>query len=783
MLASRCAFALALALSLFSLATPVAEAQSARRVADDRDVVVAIIRGDTDALAKFIAEEPEVAARRLGAVAGGNRRDLRPTGLAIAVRNHRMAAARLLLKAGADPGRQGGVNEGLLLRAYFPEMIELLVEYGAAVTALPEASSYAGLGAFQGASRRAQANRQALVKLGMVVGEPTPIAFGWSLDGAPQPGKADDAPADLWMGAPVELDTPGWEPMPGLRLLDIGEWLAEEGDLLDLTIDSGAVGRFDRLIEAGFSPSRSAVLLGTEEELLRMRSMRAAWRGHGDILERLLAETDRLELGIKFAELQLTAASAGHTALLTTLVKRAGFVSVHAAALGDVPTLRQLVTLEPSLLESRDFICAATPLAYAVIADRNDAAACLLELGADANVTIDRRVAQAHWRGDPGTRMPDRRDPWDAALPMPEVDSISLLEAALIRRNDDMALGLVESGARVDSRAFELLVGGTSTQASQLLDAALGAGLVAQDSVDWAHGALKVLLRRSTEEAGAVVLIDRILALLGPGDLRSEDGESVIDSGFSSGASLELLRQLFDLGGTVSEETAVALGWRGEERARSLVDGLDEQRWESLLHRSSRRADPAAYERVLSLRTGLTEPQALKQAQRLAYMGRLDLIDIAARSCSEGYEPARDPEVLTNGAGLPDFVRLLLARGADPNHRPPSGFGPLHHAAREGSLDAVRILLEAGANPRARSSNGRAPLYEVTFAADSMSSPKQETRVLGVIEALLEAGADPLSVDDAGRVTYEQLQYQDWSPEGEAALSELLAKHMNPDWL
>ena len=53
------------------------------------------------------------------------------------------------------------------------------------------------------------------------------------------------------------------------------------------------------------------------------------------------------------------------------------------------------------------------------------------------------------------------------------------------------------------------------------------------------------------------------------------------------------------------------------------------------------------------------------------------------------------------------IVRLLLARGADPNAPQQGGWTPLHGAALHGEAEILELLLEAGGDPRAAANDGR----------------------------------------------------------------------------
>lgn len=90
-----------------------------------------------------------------------------------------------------------------------------------------------------------------------------------------------------------------------------------------------------------------------------------------------------------------------------------------------------------------------------------------------------------------------------------------------------------------------------------------------------------------------------------------------------------------------------------------------------------------------------------------------------------------------------DIVRLLLRKGAEVN-RP--GWTPLHYAASMGRLDVVRLLVDEHAYIDAQSPNQTTPLM---MAA--------RHRQFSVIEYLVEQGADPTPVNEAGLSAAEYL--------------------------
>jgi ankyrin repeat protein len=120
-----------------------------------------------------------------------------------------------------------------------------------------------------------------------------------------------------------------------------------------------------------------------------------------------------------------------------------------------------------------------------------------------------------------------------------------------------------------------------------------------------------------------------------------------------------------------------------------------------------RSADPNAQAAVAAIRSGdvdalaqvLTEAPDLVHVPLPGYRGRT-LLHIATDW----------PGYLPNG---PQVVRVLIERGADPNHRFGDGKGgetPLHWAASSDDVDVARALLDGGADAEAPDGSIGTPL-------------------------------------------------------------------------
>jgi uncharacterized protein len=159
----------------------------------------------------------------------------------------------------------------------------------------------------------------------------------------------------------------------------------------------------------------------------------------------------------------------------------------------------------------------------------------------------------------------------------------------------------------------------------------------------------------------------------------------------------------------------------------------------SALLRARYRRDRALVEAVKARVPSLDgyEAATFGDLDRLAVLLAADP-DLTQRRSGDGFTALH----LAAFFGQDDAVRLLLARGADPD-APGTGWmtgTPLNAAASAGHATVVGLLLEAGADPDAVQRGGWTPLHSAAHNGDART-----------VELLLAHGADPGALADDGR--------------------------------
>jgi uncharacterized protein len=154
----------------------------------------------------------------------------------------------------------------------------------------------------------------------------------------------------------------------------------------------------------------------------------------------------------------------------------------------------------------------------------------------------------------------------------------------------------------------------------------------------------------------------------------------------------------------------------------------------------------ARYRRDRALAEAVKARVASLDAFEAATFGDLDRLavlladdpDLTGRRSGDGFTALH----LAAFFGQDEAVRLLLARGADPDV-PGTGWmtgTPLNAAASARHATVVALLLGAGADPDAVQRGGWTPLHSAAHNGDART-----------VELLLAGGSDPSAVDDDGR--------------------------------
>jgi uncharacterized protein len=154
----------------------------------------------------------------------------------------------------------------------------------------------------------------------------------------------------------------------------------------------------------------------------------------------------------------------------------------------------------------------------------------------------------------------------------------------------------------------------------------------------------------------------------------------------------------------------------------------------------------AAYNMKADVVNALLELGAPVDIFEASVLGKVDRIQEILKSnparVSEHAPDGFTPVALAAFFGQPAAVKALIAAGADVNAAAKNGLkvAALHAAVAGGKLDIVQAVLEAGADPNAQQQAGFRPIHEAGTKANR-----------ALAELLLKHGADPTLTSDDGK--------------------------------
>ena len=286
---------------------------------------------------------------------------------------------------------------------------------------------------------------------------------------------------------------------------------------------------------------------------------------------------------------------------------------------------------------------------------------------------------------------------------------------------------------------------------------ATGAGIAAAETADESR------LRQLAGQAGSYA--NEVRALLAKGaspNVPDRDGRTAVH-GAARISAVETMRALLDAGGNPNRQDKDGNTPLHLASAAAWVSGF--MATIRLLLEAD--ADPgiANGEGRTPLHIAVTVPEEPAAVEALLAHGadanRRDRRGSTPLHAALGPNPGGPGWSGGPGAGTPDIVGPLLARGADPRIVNGDGLTALQLFVREGASGrTAALLLEAGADPDRKFSDGDAPLHAAIRSGGSRGKVE-------VVKALLAGGADPC-VRDAKRYTPYHI-----APEGGAIRYDL----------
>ena len=360
------------------------------------------------------------------------------------------------------------------------------------------------------------------------------------------------------------------------------------------------------------------------------------------------------------------------------------------------------------------FLAAApngSPVADAAMARDTEAARRLLRGGADVNAAQGDGMTALHWAASHDDAAMTRMLLYAGAnlRATTRLGGYTALHLASKAGHVAVIMALAEAGAPVNAT--------TSTGATALMLAAAsgnvdtvttlldhGADANAQES---AHGQTALMFAAAADRAAVTgVLLRR-------------------------GAQARVESKVTDLRGVTAPEDKLQQELREAQNARSAAAANRPPDTGTTAGGSRQPAAQRAQERAAEV-AGVTRPFTYNEL--IGRHGGLTALHFAARQ------------------GAAQTVRTLLDGGADVNQvSPADGVSPLLIATINGQFDIAKDLLGRGANPNLASDGGVTPLYATLnvewaprmFYPQPRAHLQQRTSYLELMQALLDAGADP----------------------------------------
>lgn len=276
--------------------------------------------------------------------------------------------------------------------------------------------------------------------------------------------------------------------------------------------------------------------------------------------------------------------------------------------------------------------------------------------------------------------------PTRIAYPLRHTAPITPLMRACERGKADVAMYLIEQGARIDvlnKNGFNILHSASCSGMVDFVRLAHARG-VDVNAKDWKSGYTP--LHRAVSVQEDVAMAETLLLLGADVEIRDSIGRTPIHLAHSEDAVRLLMRH----GANINSRDSLS---------------------------------------------GKTALHSLASAYWADKKNEIELLIELGASLAALDDQGNTPLHLASSQGRPEAVRALLAAGADVNPPDSKGNTPLHLAAQQCAAEKVRILLAAGADITKPNADGYPPLLLACFQVEKEAS-------IETVRVLLDAGAD-----------------------------------------